>query len=852
MSAFKVSYRLSPLFHDLLFISSRSSPLSLLQSRLFSAHNTRPSSGTFMEVVKAALSHVYATQERAVIRAEQKSYGYAQIVASAVNISNLLHDADVKTVKEGCTASGSAEVVNGSRYLHGARVGIVAKPSAEFVGAILGTWLRGGVAVPLAISYPESELLHVMNDSDVSMILSTPEHQETMENVAAKCSAKVSLIPTVTSMPSNNMFSEHSGEEAIGLVVELIREIEDSCMIKGDDPALILYTSGTTGKPKGVVHTHKSIIAQVQILSEAWEYTNNDQFLHCLPLHHVHGLFNALLAPLYAGSVVEFMPKFSVRGVWQRWRDSYPKDGNKAADAITLFTGVPTMYTRLLQGYQTMDSDLQKACASAANQLRLMMCGSSALPFPVMKQWEEITGHRLLERYGMTEFVMAISNPLHGVRKGGTVGKPLPRVEVKILAEDGSEVGTRGVGELCVRSPSLFKEYWKLPKVTEESFTDDGFFKTGDTVTTDEDGYYVILGRTNADIMKVGGYKLSALEIEAILLEARKSYISQTSIHKAVSECCILGLLDEDYGEIVCAIIAPHADARSSAEQEQKPAITLEDLRSWSKDKLAPYKIPTKLFLWDSLPRNAMGKDYIRLSDGLSSAGALNLKDTELRLGLPGSESPERVDVRCGVDGGLKLRLPKGFVSGTKRAFSDAMDGAELPRNSGGKEEDGDVEAKAAAPWAAKAQVIGWPPIRSYRRNTMASNPWRNKEEETKGSQGGECLYIKVSMDGAPYLRKVDLKTYSTYADLSLALGKMFTCFTLGQCGGTHGMGGREETKTEGGGAMDLLRGSEYVLTYEDKDGDWMLVGDVPWNMFTDSCRRLRIMRGSDAIGMGK
>ncbi|XP_009389389.2 auxin-responsive protein IAA17 [Musa acuminata AAA Group] len=263
-------------------------------------------------------------------------------------------------------------------------------------------------------------------------------------------------------------------------------------------------------------------------------------------------------------------------------------------------------------------------------------------------------------------------------------------------------------------------------------------------------------------------------------------------------------------------------------------------------------------------------QDYIRLSDGLSSAGELNLKDTELRLGLPGSESPERVDVRCGVDGGLKLRLPKGFVSGTKRAFSDAMDGAELPgvdgsevtpeggeasfserrENSGGKEEDGDGEAKAAAPWAAKAQVIGWPPIRSYRRNTMASNPWRNKEEETKGSQGGECLYIKVSMDGAPYLRKVDLKTYSTYADLSLALGKMFTCFTLGQCGGTHGMGGREETKTEGGGAMDLLRGSEYVLTYEDKDGDWMLVGDVPWNMFTDSCRRLRIMRGSDAIGM--
>ncbi|URD88775.1 auxin-responsive protein [Musa troglodytarum] len=256
-------------------------------------------------------------------------------------------------------------------------------------------------------------------------------------------------------------------------------------------------------------------------------------------------------------------------------------------------------------------------------------------------------------------------------------------------------------------------------------------------------------------------------------------------------------------------------------------------------------------------------QDYIRLSDELSSAGALDLTDTELRLGPPGSESPERVDVRGGVDGGLRLRLPEGFVSGTKRAFSDAIDGAELPgmdgsevppeggeasfserrENSGGKEGDGDGGAKPAAPSAAKAQVVGWPPIRSYRRNTMASNPWRNKEEETEGRQGAECLYVKVSMVGAPYLRKVDLKTYSTYADLSVALEKMFTCFTLGQ-------GGREGTKTEGGGAMDLLRGSEHVLTYEDKDGDWMLVGDVPWNMFTDSCRRLRIMRGSDAIGM--
>ncbi|BAF06236.1 Os01g0761300, partial [Oryza sativa Japonica Group] len=327
-----------------------------------------------------------------------------------------------------------------------------------------------------------------------------------------------------------------------------------------------------------------------------WGYRSEDQFLHCLPLHHVHGLFNALFAPLYSGSVVEFMPKFSVRGIWQRWRESYPNNGSKNDEAITVFTGVPTMYTRLLQGYDGMDPEQQSASSFAAKQLRLMMCGSSALPSPLMKRWEEVTGHRLLERYGMTEFVMALSNPLHGARKEGTVGKPLPCVEAKIIMEDGAET-TSEVGELCIRSPSLFKEYWRKPEVTAESFIDGGFFKTGDTVTVDDEGYFIILGRTNADIMKVGGYKLSALEIESVLLQ-----------HEIVLECAVLGLPDEAYGEIICAIIVPKEDSKKRAELDSKPALTLEALTSWSKDKLAPYKIPTRLYLWDSLPRNAMGK----------------------------------------------------------------------------------------------------------------------------------------------------------------------------------------------------------------------------------------------------
>ncbi|XP_068652022.1 probable CoA ligase CCL8 [Aristolochia californica] len=544
---------------------------------------------TFMEVIKAAAKHSSSAHESIALRVDQKSYTYSQLISSAWKISSILNSRNLKKTDENNKNENSSSEINvsgGRRYLDGARIGVVAKPSAEFVAGMLGTWFGGGVAVPLALSYPEVELFHVMNDADISMLLSTEEHQELMENVATKCAAQFSLIPSVPS------FSSESSMPKVD-----VEDVETSRTLKGEDPALIIYTSGTTGKPKGVVHTHQSILAQVQILTKAWDYSAADQFLHCLPLHHVHGLFNALLAPLYAGYVVEFMPKFSVRGIWQRWRESYPTDGSKVDDAITVFTGVPTMYTRLLQGYETMDSEQQAHSASAACQLRLMMCGSSALPYPVMLQWESITGHRLLERYGMTEFVMALSNPLRGVRKGGTVGKPLPGVQVKILSEEGSENDSMGVGELCVKSPSLFKEYWKQPVVTKESFIDEGFFKTGDTVKVDEEGYYIILGRTSADIMKVGGYKLSALEIEAVLLE-----------HPVVSECCVLGLPDKDYGEVVCAVIVPVADAKRRGAEDLKPVLNLGELQEWAKEKLAPYKIPTRLFLWDSLPRNAMGK----------------------------------------------------------------------------------------------------------------------------------------------------------------------------------------------------------------------------------------------------
>ncbi|KAA0046889.1 malonate--CoA ligase isoform X1 [Cucumis melo var. makuwa] len=493
-----------------------------------------------MEVVKSAAKHGATCRESVAIRANQKSHSYIQLISSALKISDLLTSSDLRT---------------GHGHLGGAKIGIVAKPSAEFLAGVLGTWFSGGVAVPLALSYPEAELLHVLNDSEVSMILSTEDHVEFMQSVAAKTVATVSLIPPVPHIYSERNSHDQSTNIEVN-AADADRVFQGTVENLSDDPALIIYTSGTTGKPKGVVHTHKSITSQV-----------------------------------------EFMPKFSVSGIWKRWRESYPSKSSKSDDAITVFTGVPTMYARLLQGYEAMDSELQLASASAARQLRLMMCGSSALPPPIMKQWREVTGHELLERYGMTEFVMAISNPLNGQRKIGTVGKPFPGVEAKIVADDGSTTGSSLEGELCIRSPSMFKEYWKLPKVTKESFIDGGFFKTGDAARLDEDGYYIILGRLSADIMKVGGYKLSALEIESVILQ-----------HPSVTECCVLGLPDKDYGERVCAIVVLQANTKTTIPDGSNPSMSLDELRTWAKDKLAPYKLPTMLLLKDSLPRNAMGK----------------------------------------------------------------------------------------------------------------------------------------------------------------------------------------------------------------------------------------------------
>jgi malonyl-CoA/methylmalonyl-CoA synthetase len=271
------------------------------------------------------------------------------------------------------------------------------------------------------------------------------------------------------------------------------------------------------------------------------------------------------------------LPKFDTATVWE----------NFVTKDFTLFMAVPTIYRSLI-AYWNGASEVEKhRMSEACHKFRLMVSGSAALPVGVLHEWKKITGHILLERYGMTEIGMALSNPLHGERKPGYVGIPLPDVQIKLVDDDGNEVSAGSPGEIYVRGFGVFKEYWRRPEITEESFV-DGWFKTGDVAVQDEQGGYLrILGRRSIDIIKTGGYKISALEIEEVLRS-----------HPAVKECAVVGVMDEYWGERVCAAVVLHVNKQAS-EQE---------LSEWAKLRIARYKVPKEIVIMAELPRNAMGK----------------------------------------------------------------------------------------------------------------------------------------------------------------------------------------------------------------------------------------------------
>ncbi|MEX2272304.1 MAG: acyl-CoA synthetase [Vicinamibacterales bacterium] len=450
---------------------------------------------------------------------------------------------------------GARAGVHGRQDLAEARIAFFVPPSFSYAATLRGIWRAGGIAVPLAISHPPAEIDYVIRDADAACVVSDPASAGILEPLARKYGVRFATTAELRA---------YKPADALPDVASSRR-------------ALILYTSGTTGRAKGVVTTHANVEAQVETLVQAWGWTSADRLLLVLPLHHVHGIINGLASALAVGAACEILPAFDAERVWQRF----------ASGEISVFTAVPTIYRRLVNAWEAADPNERAAWSAGARRARLMMSGSAALPVLLLERWRDITGHTLLERYGMTELGMALSNPLEPpeARRPGFVGGPLPGVEVRLVGEDGQPVPEATAGEIEVRGPNVFLEYWRRADETRAAFR-DGWFRTGD-VAQIENGSFRILGRQSIDIIKTGGFKVSALEIEDALRADPR-----------ITDCAVVGIPDDEWGERVsaCVQLAPGA------------ALTLDELQTFARARLAPYKIPRALQIVEALPRNAMGK----------------------------------------------------------------------------------------------------------------------------------------------------------------------------------------------------------------------------------------------------
>ncbi len=450
------------------------------------------------------------------------------------------------------SASAAAALLDSATDLFESRVAFFLAPGFGHVSTQWGIWRAGGVAVPLALSHPDAELEYVIRDAGARVLI-------------ADRSSAGRLGPLAERLGIRFLTEEDLSGRAAGHLPAI-------------DPgrrAMIIYTSGTTGKPKGVVSTHANLEAQITALVEAWEWIADDRILLVLPLHHVHGIVNVVACALWSGATCEMLPRFDPAETWDRI----------ASGRLTLFMAVPTVYQRLIAAWQAAEPPVRERWSAGCRSLRLMVSGSAALPVSTLEAWKEISGHVLLERYGMTELGMALSNPLRGERRPGFVGAPLPGVLVRLVDDSGKPVPPGVPGQIEVRGPNVFMEYWNRPDETRAAFR-DGWFRTGDTAVV-ENASCRILGRSSVDIIKTGGYKVSALEIEEELRG-----------HPAIAECAVVGLADPEWGERIAAAV----------ELREGATLTLEELREWAGTRLAPYKLPRVLCPVAALPRNAMGK----------------------------------------------------------------------------------------------------------------------------------------------------------------------------------------------------------------------------------------------------
>lgn len=537
--------------------------------------NAQRALSTFPPPYESLFSRCLSCRNRTAIVDRHGNHSYASILAQSVALKRRL---------DGFLQGKSQQ-----------RIAFLCPNDSQYVVSQWACWLGENIAVPLYREHPQPLLEYYIKDSQSSVLVATEEYADRLQPIAGELGLPLVLTDLKRSTVEDNTTPISK------------QTIEDWKRLKKKD-AQILYTSGTTGPPKGVVTTHHNIYVQALALISCWEYSPSDVILHTLPLHHTHGILNALVAPLFAGSTCVMLPKFEAYEVWKHLLEPPP-----GVPHPTVFMAVPTIYARLIQHYKTQFPDSgpysrskEFVRATCTQKIRLMISGSASLPLPVLDQWKEISGHTLLERYGMTEIGMALGNPLHGERKPGFVGKPFPGVKVSIAKQNayaakgydtiasGDEYRTtvtkgheKESGELLVKGPNVFKEYWNRPEATKEAFTLDGWFKTGDTAQF-VDGAYRILGRTSCDIIKSGGYKISALDVERHLLA-----------HPNIRDCAVVGLPDLTWGErVACAV----------ALKDPEGELTLQSLREWGRTHMDAAMIPVFLKVMDDIPRNAMGK----------------------------------------------------------------------------------------------------------------------------------------------------------------------------------------------------------------------------------------------------
>ncbi len=468
---------------------------------------------------------------RTAIIAPEGEFSYRQLLDASARVASFL--------------------LNGAPDLQERPVAFIAPPGFQYVALQWGIWRAGGIAVPLSLFHPRPELEYVLDDTTPAVVLAHADFADRVEPLAAARGLRFGLADAALKHPAGPLPA-----------------------VAPERQAMILYTSGTTGKPKGVVSTHANIAAQITSLVEAWGWRRDDRILEVLPLHHIHGIVNVISCALWSGAVCEILSRFDAQEVWARL----------ASGELTLFMAVPTIYVKLIDAWEKAAPAERERMSAGCRRLRLMVSGSAALPVPILEKWREISGHVLLERYGMTEIGMALSNSLQGQRYPGCVGQPLPGVEARLM-DQGCPVPPGTPGEIEIRGPAVFREYWGKPEETRKSFR-DGWFLTGD-VAMEENGIYRILGRSSVDIIKTGGYKVSALEIEEVLLT-----------HPGINEVAVVGVADPVWGERVVAALVPKNGA----------SLDTKSLRAWGKERLATYKVPQEAVILKELPRNAMGK----------------------------------------------------------------------------------------------------------------------------------------------------------------------------------------------------------------------------------------------------